>query len=243
MTHMDKIDRIDLPASAVLTPSAAADPRYSSAASAEVNLSSLLALDGAVSEQSKADVSNSLLFAQLAANAVYDKFTDPESWARKVLEVLTIVGWSMLKDQTGSPYEVASPVNWPELSKDTFEENYGSRADLVDSTIDASAKLSGASPQAELWNENTYADGKGIYLLGLGEKEADGDPRLGLLLCWFSLNAEAPGILDWQSGVHFSTEFSMLTLNTDVYNQVRKQIIKKLGSRISTDIKFLKLKR
>lgn len=239
MNRNMEIHGISLPGMA--TPAAASSvplkPAYGAGDSAEVNANTLLALDRALGLQHKSDVSASLLFAQLAATAACDKFTAPRSWIRKVLEVLSVVGWSVRGDKTCPPDRQAMPVDWPKSTLESFERLYGVRAPLVRRTIQCATALPGGSSAAELWNAGTYGGGRGLYLTGLAEQEGCGDPRLSLLLTSFTLNAGAPGILDWVPDAELAPEFAKLSLNLDVYSKVRQQILEKLGSRLTADVK------
>ncbi|WP_323779122.1 hypothetical protein [Leisingera sp.] len=243
MNRKMEIHGIDLPGMAVAASASAMPlkPAYGASDSAEVNASTLLALDSALGLQHKSDVSASLLFAQLAATAACDKFTAPRSWTGKVLEVLSVVGWSVRGDKTCPPDRQPMPVDWPETTLVSFERLYGMQAPLVRRTIQSATALPGTSSAAELWNAGTYGGGRGLYLTGLAEQEGGGDPRLSLLLTSFTLSAGAPGILDWVPDAELVPEFAVLSLNLDVYSKVRQQILEKLGSRLTTDVKPVSL--
>ncbi|KAF8955827.1 hypothetical protein BDZ97DRAFT_2080309 [Flammula alnicola] len=60
---------------------------------AAVSAAQATAFIAGISEQNKQDVLSSTLLAQLAANAKYDRFENPEKWYEQYIYVLENVGW------------------------------------------------------------------------------------------------------------------------------------------------------
>lgn len=110
-------------------------------ASAQINEGALLAFDSALPKQMIDDISNSLLFAQLAADKQFNRHTATGDWQRTFFGTLSVMGWI-----TGSLSErtevAASPVDWAELITSYMPEN------VINSCSPASRQLNSCPPQA-----------------------------------------------------------------------------------------------
>jgi hypothetical protein len=62
--------------------------------SAQVNAGSLTSFTQNLSGDNKADVQNSTLFAQLASDYAFSRYTQPMDWYKEYTKVLGIVGWN-----------------------------------------------------------------------------------------------------------------------------------------------------
>jgi hypothetical protein len=224
-------------------PGPAAPRSAASGDGAEVNSAALVALSTSLTVQSRADVSDSLLFGQLAANKAVDRFADPAAWAAKLFHTLSDVGWTLIKQQTINDGAYPPPLHWREIVESRFRQAYGAPAPLVELAIAAAGRVSNDSPAAELWSRQTYAGDSGLFGIAFADADGAGDPRLALLWTAFTLKTRSSLILDWGPAAEIKGGFVRLVMNTGVYSTIREQIISKLGNRITTEIRTVPLSR
>lgn len=203
---------------------------------AEINAGSLLAMCKTLRHRAKSDVSESLLFAQLAADAAYDKFSNPKAWMGKLIDVMEMLGWRVLQELSYGRRNVFLPECWKSVALSAFERGYGGPARLVQRMMQGASTIDPDAPGSKLWNTHG-TDGLNGHLL-VGHVNADGsdDPVISLMCANFKTEFPTRGILSGDAMGQWSDDFLVLTLNTDVYDPLRSQIAERLGPRVNTDI-------
>lgn len=238
-----QIDDIDLPKRPVVQEILnGAEERYLQNEQAEINASALLGLCGSLSAGGKADVSQSLLFAQLAADALFDKAQAPDRWVAKMIETMEILGWRLYQYTSFGRGVVPRVVSWRDRAIGAFEKGYGGPARLVRRTVSTASGFAASSSSARLWQGHSHVGKTGAVLVGLGDADdASGDPVLSLMFGSYTVDVPAKGILAWDATGVWSDEFLVMTLSTDIYDSVRAQVTDRLGSRVNTDIEKIAL--
>ncbi len=237
MNQFVKLDEIALPEQpAVLEILNIADTGTYCSEQAEINASSLLAMCKTLTHQAKLDVSETLLFAQLAADAAFDKFSEPQRWTSRFIEIMEMVGWRVLQELSYGKRKVVSRQNWKALTTEAFERGYGGPARLVQRMLEAGANLDVDASGAKLWQSHSTQGLQGQVLVGHVNADSSGDPVISLMCAHYETDFPKRGILNWDAIGQWSDDFLVLTLNTDVYDTMRGQIADRLGPRINTDI-------
>ena len=237
MNQFVQIDDIALPAqppvSEILNHTATV---YAHRERAEINAGAIVGMCNSLCKQGQVDVSQSLLFAQLAADASRDKFAERREWTDHMVEVLEMIGWRTLQETSHGQRSLDQAQNWRALAATAFEKGYGGPCPLVTRTLNAVTAMGKRSAGAKLWNGHTAAGTQGMFLLGYVNSDGSGDPVLFLMPASFDVNIGSRGILDWEGAGHWSDDFLVLTLDSDVYAAARDQVTQRLGLRVSTDI-------
>lgn len=200
---------------------------------AQIDAGALIALDRALSAQDKADISNSLLFAQLAANAKQNRFTAPMQWIQEYTTVLGALGWVAQLTRTSSPVRVDPPVDWAGVVSRAFPPNAGGA--LAAKAFAAADRLAAGSAGLAIWTKNAATALTGNFQVQ-SFSAAGGDVAGGSVQVAFSLNTDASGFLTWNSYYEITTSSATMVLNEEVYAQVRQIVIDKLGDRPKTYI-------
>lgn len=224
LAFLDALELPDLPET----------PAGESKGTAAVDAGQLVTFSKDVPKRGQADVLNSCLLAQLAATKKYDREKQPEEWYRFYSDVLSNVGWVMDRFQF-QKYQSSSTS----FGIDTFMLNLlqsiatGSMGSLMTSAINFMKSLSKTDPRAMLFDSSTRSGKQGNFQLGACYIQS-GVLTMGLGCSYFSASSAADSFffLHFESSdseAYFSTQD--VQLNMDVYDQVRDEIIDKLGDR------------
>ncbi|EJC71677.1 hypothetical protein Rleg10DRAFT_0057 [Rhizobium leguminosarum bv. trifolii WSM2012] len=198
----------------------------SGSASAQINQGALLSFDAALSKQMTEDVSNSLLFAQLAADKQFNRLTSTGNWEKTFFSVLSVVGW-IVGNFTKKSLVTASPVDWVKLVASTMPEN---AARLVDSSVTACQTLPETSKAITIWSSAALQKDSGLLIV-LPSYIVGDSPATSVSLIEFTFERESTGFLKWNLDYNVATMSATLELNEGVYSNVRQTIIEKLGNR------------
>lgn len=239
MNQLVQIDQIVLPDHAPVA--AVPESNRTEAHQAEINASALMGWCDSLTPQSKSDVSESLLFAQLAADAVCDKFSEPRRWAEKAIDVLEVLGWRVYQDTSNGSRTLDYAENWTDLAVSAFERGYGGPARLVSRVASAASRLGPQTDGARLWAANGTKGDRGVLLLGLAVADGSGDPIASLMVSSFRADRKPGGILGWNTTGQWASEFLVLRLDTDFYDLFRDQVRGRLGTRVNTEVNEIAL--
>lgn len=229
MLSKPDLDAILLPD---FTPTGTAGTRLLSAhaaqgeSSAQVNSGALLCFDGSVPAQALDDISNSVLFCQLAADKKFDRKTTPQDWSAYLLSVLTTVGWTM--QSTSQTSETArGTVDWGALVTARMSR---AASRLAKEGIAACDDLPATANAIRIWNAAVLSPASNLFLIAAAPP-AGSSVALSLCLCSFQPAAPTTGFLAWDLQYDIGLVWLDLTLNESVYARVRQTIIDKLGDR------------
>ncbi|WP_426564645.1 hypothetical protein ACPPVT_01095 [Angustibacter sp. McL0619] len=193
---------------------------------AQICAGALLAYDRSLSREDGADISNSTLFAQLAADAQADRFAQAAQWSTSYTNVLGVIGWVIGQAQHGSPGRLDAPVDWPEVVAKAFAGHAG--AALAAKTMKAATRLPLGGAALEIWEANAAQVGQGNFIVQACQS-SNGDVLGDAVQVTYTLIREPDGFLSWVTYYEVATTTTQSVLNEDVYKVVRQQIIDKLG--------------
>lgn len=239
MNQLVQIEHIALPDHAPVV--AVPESNKADAHQAEINASALMGWCDSLSAQAKSDVSDGLLFAQLAADAQCNKFDSPRAWIDRTVEVLEILGWQVHQEASYGMKTLNASKNWRDLAIDSFERGYGGPARLVTRIVEEAAALEREADAVKLWNGHSTSGDRGLFLLGLAVADGSGDPIVSLMFTSFQMDLKAGGILDWDMTGQWADEFMVLRLDTDYYQLFRDQVQERLGTRVNTEVNEIAL--
>lgn len=201
-------------------------------AAAYVTAGGIIGFVAGLNGQQKEDVLNSTLLAQLAANKAFDREIDTVNWYKKYREVLEKIGW-VASEFTFNKYSGSgSSVEVSKVLIELLEAIATENALLITkAAIDAVKALDGSSKAFTIWDSTTHSSSKGNFMISPCIN-SDGNVVMSLGCSYFSSNTVDSQFL-WfnfsSSSISLYTGAQTITLNEDVYKQVREAVIKKLG--------------
>jgi len=197
----------------------------------------IVGCDATVSALHNQDVLNSMLLAQLAANKAFNRDSDCENWYKKYREVLEQIGWVIDEfqftefDSHGSSFEMSDAV----IKILQSIAGGAGRAQVAQAAIDALKALPEGSFGRKLWDHSSSDTNKGAFQIS-GATEVNGNVQMSLGCFHFHAHQSSTSIL-WfsysSSSTHLYTDGESVTLNEQIFEKVRQQIIDKLGDRVS----------
>lgn len=197
-----------------------------SGASAQVNSGALLSFDASLSEQACEDISNSLLFCQLAADKNFDRTTDAQDWKSSFVATLAIMGW-IVQGTSNASSTSRDTVDWRALATSPMSS---SAARLANEAIGACSDLPAGAEAILIWNEAAVGLASALFIVAASPAAGD-SIALDLSLCGFQTAAPDEGFLQWGLEYRIDGTFLSLTLNETLYAKIRQTIIDKLGDR------------
>lgn len=207
---------------------------------AQVNCGSLVSFVEGLGAQNKADVQNSTLLAQLAANKKYDRMTDVINWFQFYTEVLQTVGWNVPNVQNEKYTPTSSSFTLSSVIVDILQGVANeTELDLVQATTNALKSTSADSSPMKIWSGNGFRGSFGNFQILPVTQSPEGD--VAMVLCAIQCKSDAGSCTSlWQSATSQQMEITRSAarylLNNDVYSQVRDSIIQKLGVNATTFI-------
>jgi len=202
-----------------------------------VDAGQLVAFAAGVSTGSKADVLNSMLLAQLAANVVADRETATIAWYKKYREVLENIGWAVSEFQftqthlSGSTFQIKDTVL--KLIAALASEN---ALLITTATIAAVESLGEGDDRVALFSSQSSNPSSGNFQVGAVVEDRS-TPTMSIAASYFSSSDVKTNFL-WFSFQSSSTDLyqasQTITLSEAVYSKVRQSIIDKLGARAQT---------
>lgn len=205
----------------------------SSEESAQVNGGSLTSFTQNLSGQNKSDVKNSTLFAQLAADYAFSRYTAPMDWYMKYTEVLGTIGW-----------------NQPAFVFDTYKTDgttvrldkavlgilaaiaTGDELAVVAATMEGLESLGDDSKQMLIWDSNSNSGSNGNFQIFPVDTTPNGDVVMILDGMQFNASSSQYRFLWWTwetNSITIRRAANKFVLNEDVYQKVRAQVIDRLG--------------
>ena len=207
-----------------------------------VDLGSLVSFVAGVSEQSQADVLNSTLLAQLAANKAHDRENDTENWYKFYRNVLENVGW-VLQEFTFDKFTTsAGDFTVDRVVLDILAAiATGDELASVLATINALKSLSDGDDRLVLYESSSHSASKGNFQIAPAS-ESSNVVVLKIAAFYFSTSQSVDRVLFFRfssASANIYKGSQVINLNRDVYSQVRSDIVAKLGSRAKAFVKNL----
>ncbi len=214
--------------------------------SASVDAGSVIAFTANISGQAKDDVEMSTLLAQLAADAVADRFDDTKGWYKKYLEVLGSIGWVAQAFDFNEFNTSSATLKMDEVALKLMGAIMsGNQLAAVKASLDAMNSLKDDDGRLVLFDTETSRLGKGNFQLGLAD-ETKGSVAMATGAFYFSTPQHQTKFL-WfsfkSSELDLWTGTQTMTLNDTIYGGVRAKIITKLGDYRDQYVDDLPLKK
>ncbi|KAI0706887.1 hypothetical protein C8T65DRAFT_220438 [Cerioporus squamosus] len=199
--------------------------------SASVAAGSSVSFVGNITGQMKADVLNSTLFAQLAANKAHDRQEETTAWYDYYKYVLETVGYNV----QGFDFAHLSDAN-SYLSVDNLllklAAAYLSGGELaLFSTMIDSLKQAKNEAATKLFDSSSKSFNKANFQVGVASN-AQGNAMFKIGAYYYGAEQNIDKVLFFTFGsqkVEFYAGNQTMLLNNDVYSQVRASILEKLG--------------
>ena len=197
---------------------------------------SLVSFISQVNGQNRKDVLNSTLLAQMAANKKFPNQEDMLEWYKAFIDVLSKIGWNI----------EASDISTFESSKTVFEIEDaiidilsgafgGSFINVIAKTLESIKNMSSEDHKIIAFEKNTHSLRKGCFQIALAVEE-NGVVSMQLGTFLLTTTKKIKQILFFTSKKDKTKlEFSSRrgTLNSEVYEQVRGAVLKKIGEDIT----------
>ncbi|MFN8097529.1 MAG: hypothetical protein U0Q21_04470 [Dermatophilaceae bacterium] len=197
--------------------------------STQVNQGILIAYDSAMPTQPAADVTYSLLFAQLAADAQNDRRTAPDAWMSVWLDVLQGVGWIVERDNRPPGRELPLGTEWPALVTGLLPT---SAAQLCAGGMAVAQKLPPTAPGMKVWGRSIAGADRAMFIPAAAL--ATRDPTIAAVAVAWQLHQELTTFFTWSLAFLAQFRSVQMTLNETVYSRLRQDIIARLGTAPAT---------
>ncbi|WP_084581159.1 hypothetical protein [Sphingomonas azotifigens] len=203
--------------------------------SAQVNAGSLTSFTQRLSGENKADVQNSTLFAQLASDAAYNRYTDPMAWYKKYVEVLGGIGWNQpafafdTYSSGGTTVRLDEAVLGILAAIATADE-----IAIVKATMSGLQALGDDTKQMLIWDSRASNGNNGTFQIFPVDRLSNGDVVMVLDGMQFNASRSVTRFLWWSwesNSIRIQRAANKFVLNESIYAKVRQQIIERLGDR------------
>jgi len=194
-----------------------------------VGASSLVSFVGDLSLESKQDVMNSTLFAELGANNLFNRKTDLVRWYARYLEVLNIVGWTTSSYQSHSIENAQSKGSVDNVVFTILESIISPKElDLFKQTV----KGMNDSPRGTtIFDKSSYGATLNDFRVGVCVEDR-GNVVFHIFYFDYSTSGTVTDVLWFQFGsdrVSFNEGRQRMELNIELYGLVRDSVLQQLG--------------
>ena len=207
------------------------------APSAKLDAGSIVSFVAGVGEQAQSDVLNSTLLAQLNSDYMYDREKQTEDWYKNYVYVLGKVGW-VIQGFEFQKYDTSSQgLTMDKVVVEILETMMtGNELAIAASAIKALNSLSGDDGRIKLFGHSSSSNSGGSFQIS-SATEQNGTVAMKLGAFYMSYKTSQTDVLWWHyksANVDIYKSGQGVTLDHDVYGQVRQSIITKLGDKAKT---------
>lgn len=203
--------------------------------SAQVIGGSMTSFTENLTGQSKSDVKNSTLLAQLASDHAFDRYADPMNWYKHYTMTLGNIGWNQPKFAFDNYKSGGSTVKMDEAVLEILSAiATGNELAMVAATMEGLKGLSDDSKQMKIWDAHASNGSNGNFQIMPVDKLANDDVVMALTGMQFNASTSHGSFLWWSwssTSINIQRAASKFVLNEDVYAQVRQAIVDKLGDK------------
>ncbi|RDX44689.1 hypothetical protein OH76DRAFT_1559509 [Lentinus brumalis] len=200
--------------------------------SAAVAAGSSVSFVGNLPAQMKSDVLNSTLFAQLAANKQHDRQEETTKWYDYYKYVLETIGYNVQSFDLARMSDANSYLTVDNLLL-KLAEAYLSGAELaLFTTMINSLKEAKNQGAVTLFDSSSKSFSKANFQLGVAANTA-GNAMFKIGAYYYGAEQNIDRVLFFTFGsqkVEFYAGNQTMLLNNEVYSQVRKEVLQKLGA-------------
>lgn len=209
-----------------------------------VNASSVISFVENLTPQQKEDVLLSTLFAQRAADAVFDPVKERDAWFTNYMEMLSLLGWS----REAAPFEASQKMkgngSFDQVILSTLAQvATGNQFRIVQSAINALRGLAQDDGKIKLFDFETSSSTGGNFQIG--SAEASGNiisMALGAFNFTFKDRKQNILFVSWgKNELDYWLSAQKLSLSPDVYSDVRDIVRDKLADTRKTLIADIEL--
>ena len=201
--------------------------------SAQVIGGSLSSFTERLTGLSKGDVKNSTLFAQLASDAAFDRYSRPMDWYRNYVDVLGRIGWNQPAFSFDTYTSGGTTVQLDEAVLGILAAiATGNELAMIRATMEGLKSLSDDSKQMTIWNSRASRGNSGNFQILPVDKLDNDDVVMVLTGMQFTARTSHSRFLWWSwssSSIDIRRAANRFVLNEDVYSRVREAIIDRLG--------------
>jgi len=194
----------------------------------------LVALAAGVSPQHGRDVLQSLLLAQLAANAKANRFKDPLTWYRTYQSTLESIGWVAFSDTSFTRYvPQLNRYSLTRVVEDTLRVRTSpDELDLLDDVLLAFTHDDGG-PAQFVWECPSHSGGIGNFQIAVATEEENGTVTVQVGRYTFESPVHVTRLAREEFGrdAKFSSAYLAMTLNEQVFAGLRAAVEQKLENR------------
>lgn len=202
---------------------------------AYVDAGSVLSFVGGVAVGKQADVLNSTLLAQLAANAAYDRETATEQWYQKYREVLENIGWVITSFSFVTYNESGATLRMDKAALSVIAAiASGNELAALTAALKALENADPSSKQVTLFDGNGSGGSNGNFQLASCSQDPNGNVQAALGAFYFKATKHEGRFLFWTWNTHSVDLYfgaQSVVLNEQIYATVRTAIVAKLGDR------------
>ncbi len=228
---IEELELAEPPAAVAALPLTA--PRFAADKDAGyVDAGSLVSFVAGLSTEHQADVLNSTLLAQLAANKKFDREKQTGEWYGFYRTVLENVGWVVEKFEFTRYNAVGTTFTVEQVVLEIVGALLtGNQLAIVTATLNALKESSKGGKPITIWDSTSHSSQNGSFQIGLAADKG-GVPVMALGAFHFATRESTTRFL-WFSYSSSETQLykagQTVSLNEIVYGKVRQQVIDKLG--------------
>lgn len=209
---------------------------------ANVSANSVVSFTSDLPQQTKEDVLNSTLLAQLAANAAFDPEKQPKEWYQKYNDVLSNIGWNF---PSWDFSKLATSDKGFQISKEVIKliRSVDVTASGMMSVVLASLEADDNKDAAEMFD--SYSNPKEQANFQIGPCDYNGGNAVMTSACMYFKATEHKHRFLWVTWKDKSTELwgsaRKAELVSSVYENVRQAVKDKLGDRAKNYVMDIQL--
>lgn len=229
MAHDIDLNSISLPKFAPRTAGGENEPTLAAMQGndcAQVNKGTLLSFNGSVSAQGIEDISNSILFAQLAADHEISQTNRPSDWPNSFLKTLSRIGWVENSMSHTDNIQSRSIDFIGTMARTMPPDVIG----LVKRSIKSHDLLPRDSKQITIWNESMPGLLNAHFNIG-SAKETGSTKTLFIAVMHLQYNPNISDFLSFNITCTASIKVARFEINESICQKIRNPIIDKLGDR------------
>ncbi|KEI70876.1 hypothetical protein GV64_09080 [Endozoicomonas elysicola] len=206
-----------------------------------VDSGSFVAVSQHVDQQATEDVINSTLFAQLAASHDYDKNTQLVQWYGRYTDVMSIQGWDISDFDESSLSSASTDLSVSEVIFDILKAALKDPSEqaMVNAAVGALKQLEKEGAFISLFNHSAIGANRANFQSSFVTRDKHGlvSMNLGYLVVGFKDISSTILFLRVKEGESWIKSHSeTVKLDYDVFNQIRDQIIEKLGDNARSQV-------
>ena len=206
-----------------------------------VDCGSLVSFTSNLGDQQKEDVLNGTLLAQLAANKKHDRFSDVKNWYKFYVTVMQKIGWVLQGLKFDEYHSTQEDFTISEVVLQLLSDLLGGDEEMLKLVKDTLSNLQKSS-HVSLFGSSSSSVTHGSFQIVPCRVDKSNQVNVAFIASHFQASQVSDNYLffTWKKeSIRLFKTANVLTLNEDLYAQVRQTIKDKLGDRAKKFIKDL----